>query len=122
MEAQKAAAILGAAVLLPVLFGFCGSPVRAETGNPAGRIDAGTTLFSADTEAAARGILGRRTPLSRAKVGALVLYSCPNGYALIDPADGRVVEYALSCPGKEPVFVRSAPDSESTPEETTPTE
>ncbi|MBE6724380.1 MAG: hypothetical protein E7576_04135 [Ruminococcaceae bacterium] len=117
MEKKKASAIWSAVVLLPVLFGFCGTPVRAEAGNPGG-----SAYDPADTEAAARQILGSNTPLEREKVGTFVLYSCPNGYVLTDPADGCVVEYALSFPGKEPVFVRPVPDSGSAPGANLPTE
>ena len=117
MEKKKASAICSAVVLLPVLFGVCGTPVRAEAGN-----QGGSAYYPADTEAAARQILGSNTPLEREKVGMFVLFSCPNGYALTDPADGRVVEYALSFPGKEPVFVRPVPDSGSAPGPDSPTE
>lgn len=60
-------------------------------------------------EAAARELLGSGTPLARIDRGALRLFTCRNGYALVDPSDGTVVEYALSFPGRNPVF-RSAPE------------
>ena len=57
-------------------------------------------------EAAAREILGSGTPLTKAERGGLLLFTCRNGYALVDPADGSVAEYALSFPGREPVYRR----------------
>ena len=60
-------------------------------------------------EAAARELLGSGTPLARIDRGALRLFTCRNGYALVDLSDGTVVEYALSFPGRNPVF-RSAPE------------
>ena len=60
-------------------------------------------------EAAAREILGSGTPLTRIERDGLWLFTCRNGYALVDPADGTVTEYALSFPGKAPVFFRVSP-------------
>ena len=63
-------------------------------------------------EEAAREILGKHTPLTSAERGELLLFTCRNGYALTDPADGTVVEYALSFPGRDPVFHRGEPETE----------
>ena len=65
-------------------------------------------------EEAAREILGSGTPLTKAESGGLLLFTCRNGYALVDPADGSVAEYALSFPGREPVFGRPDPKAEPT--------
>lgn len=110
MEKQSKAAILAAAFLLPVLFGLAGTPAGAADGRNGGRTDAGS-----QAEAAARSVLGSGTALERAETGPFVLFSCRNGYVLADPADGRVVEYALSFPGKPPVLVRpeQPPDPDS---------
>ena len=109
MEKQKAAAVLSAVFLLTALAGPAGTPARA------GNVLPGT---DAETEAAARAVLGSRTILDAARVGPYVLYSCRNGYALTDPADGRVVEYALSFPEREPVFARPEPDPDPGPSPT----
>lgn len=68
----------------------------------------------ARAEAAAREILGSGTPLTRIERDGLWLFTCRNGYALVDPADGTVTEYALSFPGKAPVFFRVAPPKSET--------
>ena len=101
--------MLSAVLLAPVLFGLFGSAAGAETAG--GAKNAGSLA-----EAAARTILGSRTPLEQTTVGTYVLYSCRNGYVLADPADGRVEEYALSFPGKPPVFDRPARESAKEPD------
>ena len=58
-------------------------------------------------EAAAREILGSGTPLTRIEREGLWLFTCRNGYALVDPADGTVTEYALSFPGRDRVYFRA---------------
>lgn len=64
-------------------------------------------------EEAARRILGEHTPLTSAERGDLLLFTCRNGYALTNPADGSVVEYALSFPGRDPVFRREEPGTDN---------
>ena len=68
----------------------------------------------AGAEEAARELLGSGTPLAKIDRGCLWLFTCRNGYALVDPSDGTVVEYALSFPGRDPVFFRVAPPKSET--------
>ena len=110
MEKKRSAAILSAVLLAPVLFGWFTAAAGAQTAGGTG--DSGSLA-----EASARAILGSRTPLEQAKVGPYVLYSCRNGYVLADPADGRVEEYALSFPGKPPVFDRPVQEPVQEPEQ-----
>ena len=63
----------------------------------------------ARAEEEAREILGSGTPLTVVEREGVWLFTCRNGYALVDPADGTVTEYALSFPGKAPVFFRVSP-------------
>ena len=57
-------------------------------------------------EAAAREVLGSGTPLTRVEREGVWLFTCRNGYAVIDPSDGTVYEYALSFPGRDRVYFR----------------
>ena len=82
-------------------------PVRRESREEARHRE---RIFRA--EEAARRILGEHTPLTSAERGDLLLFPCRNGYALTDPADGSVVEYALSFSGRDPVFRREEPGTD----------
>lgn len=107
-----------AVLLLCALFVAVGGiPCRAARAVPVRARSRETVLLQereARAEAAAREILGSGTPLTKIERGDLWLFTCRNGYAIVDPADGTVTEYALSFPGKAPVFCRVAPPKSET--------
>lgn len=111
MEKKKAAAIAALFLLTTTL---CSPAVSAGSGTGAGRIAARRSREAAlrqGAEAAAREILGG-CELTAIRVGGLWLFTCKNGYVLIDPADGSAVEYALSLPRRGERVVLSPQENE----------
>ena len=98
MEKKKitgkcAAVLLGSLMLAEV----CGTAVTAAEGTmPVDPLPKDAEILS---ERAARAVLGDNVPLTSAWNGECFLFTCRNGYALVDPRRGFVTEYALS-PGE----------------------
>ena len=90
----KCAAVLLSALLTAVLSGTAVS--AAEGRMPADPLPKNAEILS---ERAARAVLGENVPLTSAWNGECFLFTCRNGYALVDPRRGFVTEYALS-PGE----------------------
>ncbi len=93
IQGKCAAVLLGSLMLS----GFSGTAVSAAEGKmPADTLPKDAEILS---EHAARGVLGDSVPLTSAWNGECFLFTCRNGYALVDPRRGFVTEYALS-PGE----------------------
>ena len=82
---------------------FCGTAGTPRQGNDPLPKDA-----FAQAEKAARTVLGAHVPLISAQTGGGFLFTCRNGYALVDPVSGTVLEYALSDRDAGPVVSRPA--------------
>lgn len=93
IKGKCAAVLLGSLMLAE----FSGTAVTAAEKNmPVDPLPKDAEILS---EREARAVLGDSVPLTCAWNGECFLFTCRNGYALVDPRRGFVTEYALS-PGE----------------------